>query len=172
MGKLFLVVCVLACAFPLFRYEWNRFHELYQQTRIEWNQNHRILHNDLCYNAVQRLHHGKKVSDLCERAERENRLDPKHRAYQQWWRTSEYVALYHRVAGTWYMVLGIVLFTIVTVCYFVTQYVLQSKREKHYFDAMSQFVHRLTAPSTTMPMDFFAKSRKRIHYPRKRIHYR
>jgi len=163
MTKLLPAILLLVIAFPLFKYEWNRYHELYNDCMVQWVQNEHILENELCQNAASRVLHGSKVNALCTEAERENRSHPKARAFQMWWKSSEAVALYSRVAGSTWIVLGIVLFTIAFGIYFATQYYITESREKRYFGAMTDFVAKL-GPKKDNTMALEEDKKRGAHY--------
>jgi len=168
MSKLTILVVALIVGFPVFNFEWNRYHELYSHCKIDWVQNEKIL-EDLCQNPIKRIEYGGKFNGLCTKTERENRSSPKTRAFQQWWRSSEYVSLYTRILGNTWILMGMVLFTIVVVLYFITQYLINESRERRYFGAMKDFVHRLTVPP---PWTNFQKEKEKEKVQRNSLEYR
>lgn len=164
--KVFLFSLVLVFAFPLFRYEYNRYTEFLHQYQQEWVENDAILRDDLCQNALKRLTHGSKVHDMCNLAAQENRLDPKHRAFQQWWSTSEYVALYQKTVGTWYLAFALILASVALSIGGVTYYCLVSKRDQQYLSTMKEFAtnlanQRLSGPS---PVYYVPEKRNSIEW--------
>jgi hypothetical protein len=129
-----ITIAVLFFGLLVFNYEWNRFQGIYYKSKVTWAENHRILQQDICQNAVERIILGPKVRTLCERAHHENQLDPRLHAFQTWWKTSEVMALYNRVAGTWWIVVGIILFTIGVAIKCGYAYLITTRRDKQYID--------------------------------------
>jgi hypothetical protein len=127
---------------------------------VEWVQNENILQNELCQNAAERILHGEKVNTLCSTAEKENRLKPRTRAFQQWWRDSEVVALYNRVAGTTWILIGIVLFSIGVSIWGITHYCITNNRDKRNVGMITDFMNRFPglAPSKRREQEEFYTS--------------
>lgn len=139
MGIVHVVISIVAIglivAFPWSVYELNRYYKYVKQYEKRHWENQNILESTMCTNGDERIYKGEKIQQLCKVAELENQIEPRVHAYQSWWQTSELVALYQRIAGERYIVVGIVLFTILCVVYFgfntLYAYWVQTNRDNH-----------------------------------------
>ena len=135
-----LLLILLVIAFPIFKTESFRYQETLHQCWKQHTANTNLLHTDICVNPHKRLQFKDAGTVDCHKAERELLLSPTQCALKEWWKHTELVHLYDRIAGSYWSILGIVLPIILFILYLTSKHIRERQSEERFYDRQTKFI--------------------------------
>lgn len=141
----FLIPVLLLLISPLVKVEILNYNEFYYQCDELREANIELLTSKHCQRMDKRLKHKNAGTVDCERAEMEIKRKVWECALKRWWQQFELVQLYHRVLGSYWRVLPL----IVCCMYFIYKYISNRNSELRMYDRMERIADKLT--TTTYP---------------------
>lgn len=161
MQKKWLLLLLLFLGAPLYYFETLKYKDKLYHCYDRYLANEELLRSEICSNPQRRLRFQTVGTVDCKQAERENaNYSPHQCAFRAWWPEFEPVALYSRVAGTYWSVLGFVLPIVFIAMYFISSQISQ----RWVYKRQEQFAERMiteysnTAAQSHYPLDIRRRS--------------
>lgn len=139
VGWLVLIV-LLVVGYPIVRTESFHYQESLHECWKKHTANKNLLGSELCRNPHQRLQYGNAGTVDCDRAERELLLSPNQCAFKLWWKQTEIVNMYNRIAGSYWTLMGIFLPLVMLAMYLYSKHVRERQSEERFYDRQTKFV--------------------------------
>lgn len=130
-GLTWFVVLTVPCVllYPGVVHEFQRWEECLVVCQVRFDNNERVLNNEMCSNPFVRAEHGKNADDMCNKAWDENLATPKRCAWKKFWIEGEVYALYAQVAHSQLMLYGMLTPALLFIIYMVFSVYKSQKKE-------------------------------------------
>ena len=137
---LLAALLLLAVGYPMFRTESFRYQEALHECWKRHTANANLLQTELCRNPHNRLQYGNAGTVNCDQAEKELLLSPNQCAFKQWWKDTELIHFYHRVAGSYWTLLGIFLPIVLFFMYLYSKQLRERQSEEMFYEKQGKFL--------------------------------
>lgn len=135
-----VLIGILAVGYPIVQTESYQYQEYLHECWKRHTANKNLVASESCRNPHQRLQYENAGTVNCDLAEKALLLSPTQCAFKLWWKHTEIVGVYNRLAGSYWTILGIVLPLLLFAMYLYSKQVREEKSEERLYSQQSKLI--------------------------------